>query len=191
MKQVLTTGDVAKHCGVSLSTVFRWIKEGYISAYTTPGGHHRIVLGEFHRFLQRNDMPIPESVFTDAELRRRVLVVDDDPRIIEMITDVLADCDRRYEVSSATDGFEAGMMISSFHPHLVILDLMMPRVNGFDICRRIRLNPETSSVKILAVTGFANSANRDRILSLGADDYLEKPLDTGQLVDRVSQLLAA
>jgi len=189
MKPVLTTGDVAKYCGVSLSTVFRWIKEGYLPAYTTPGGHHRILLSEFRAFLERNEMPIHKAFFAEAEAKRRILIVDDDPQIAEMIPRILADFDDRLEFASAKDGFEAGMLMTSFRPHLLILDLVMPRVDGFQMCRQIRANPDTAEVKILAITGFAGPENREHILTLGADGYLEKPLNTEALVEKVGHLL--
>jgi len=66
MKSALTTGDVARYCHVTPSTVSRWIKKGYLRAYATPGGHYRILLGEFRAFLERNSMPINEAFFSEV-----------------------------------------------------------------------------------------------------------------------------
>lgn len=193
MKPFLTTGDVAKCCHVSLSTVFRWIKRGYLAAYTTPGGHHRILLSEFRAFLERNRMPINEAFFSGTEAVRRILIVDDEPQVVDFITRALSHYDDRFEIASTSDSFEAGMLLTSFQPDLVILDLKMPGVNGAQICHRIRTNSDMADTKILVLTAFAESENIERSLALDADDYddyIEKPLDTEKFLEKVGRLVA-
>ena len=191
MKPFFTTGDVARYCHVSISTIFRWIKEGYLPAYTTPGGHHRILPSEFRAFLERHRMPTDEAFLSGAEAEKRILIVDDEPQVTELITRALSNDNDQFEIVSTDDGFEAGMLLTSFEPHLVILDLMMPTLNGFQICKRIRANPDTADIKILVVTGFADPDNVERILALGADDYMEKPLNTEEFLEKIDQLVAA
>lgn len=190
MKPVLTTGDVARYCHVSITTVFKWIKKGYLPAYTTPGGHHRILPSEFRAFLERNRMPINEAFFSEDEAESRILIVDDEPQVVQLITQVLSHDDERFEIASTSNAFEAGMLLTSFQPHLVILDLMMPGVNGFQICERIRANPDMADIKILVVTAFADRENVERILALGADDYMGKPLNTEEFLEKVGRLVA-
>ena len=189
MKPALTTGDVARYCSVSLSTVFRWVREGILDAYTTPGGHHRILVGEFRAFLERNSMPIDEFFFAGTREKKHVLIVDNDPHFVKHLTQALNDYHAQLEIASAGDDFEAGMLITSFRPHLVILNPMMPCISGFQICERLRTHQDTANMKILAVTGFDDSKSRERVLASGIDDYVEMPLDAEEFARKVTQLL--
>jgi len=186
---MLTTGDVARYCQVSSVTVFRWIKSGKLKAYTTPGGHFRIRQSDLRDFLISNGMPIEPALFKDSS-RKRVLVVDDKPDVLMVISRALTEGPDEYEVETAQDGFEAGLKLADFQPDLLILDLMMPRVNGFEVCELIRSTPNYQHIKILIVTGYASKDNIARALEAGADDYLEKPLNLHELQQKVRMLLA-
>ena len=185
--RLLTTGDIARYCQVSPVTVFRWIRSGKLKAYTTPGGHHRIRQSDFRNFLIGSGMPIDKAFFSGTS-SKRILIVDDEPDVLAIVTRALAE--GPYELETATDGFEAGMKLSDFQPDLLILDLMMPRVDGFEVCELVRSNPNYSHVKILIVTGYANQENIARALEVGADDVLEKPLNLHELQQKVNALLA-
>lgn len=185
--RLLTTGDVARYCQVSPVTVFRWIRSGKLKAYTTPGGHHRIRQSDFRGFLLNSGMPIDQAFFSEGN-SKRILIVDDQPDALAVITRALAK--GPYETETAMDGFEAGMKLSDFQPDLLILDLMMPRVDGFEVCKLVRSNPFHQHVRILIVTGYANEENIARALEAGADDYLEKPLNLHELQQKVQALLA-
>jgi len=184
--KLLTTGDVARYCQVSPVTVFRWIKNGKLKAYTTPGGHHRIRQSDFRDFLISNGMPIDEAFFS-GRTRKRILIVDDEPNVLTVMARALEK--GPYELETALDGFEAGMKLSDFRPDLLILDLMMPRVNGFEVCELIRSTSNYQHMKILIVTGYASEENITRALEAGADDYLKKPLNIHELQQKVEALL--
>jgi excisionase family DNA binding protein len=185
--KLLTTGDVARYCQVSPVTVFRWIKDGKLKAYTTPGGHHRVRQSDFRTFLISSGMPIDEGFFS-GRTHKHILIVDDEPDVIEIVSRALKE--GPYELETATDGFEAGMKLSDFKPDLLILDLMMPRVNGFEVCELVRSNSTHHQVKILIVTGYANEENIARALEAGADDYLAKPLNIHELQQKVKEMLS-
>jgi DNA-binding response OmpR family regulator len=118
---------------------------------------------------------------------KKILIVDDDPQMPKLLTTILSA--HQYETEVAADGFEAGVKVTEFKPHLIILDLMMPGMDGFEVCRRIKENSGTSLIKILAITGFDSQENRDRIMGAGADDYLAKPLAKDTLLQHIINLL--
>ncbi len=189
LERLLTTGEIADYCQVSRVTVFQWIKKQQLPAFSTPGGHYRVKLSDFRRFLEKYDMPVDSTFFN--QYKDRILVVDDDPQVVDFIIRALqADEGRRQrDLETAANGFEAGLKIASFKPHLVLLDLMMPGLDGFKICEQVKSNPETEHIKVLIVTGFGSEENLEQILQLGADDYLVKPLNVAELQERVRDLL--
>jgi excisionase family DNA binding protein len=190
-ERLLTTGEIADYCQVSRVTVFQWIRKEQIPAFSTPGGHYRVKLSDFRRFLEQYDMPVDRAFFNQD--KERILVVDDNSQVADFIASALEGDDEEYrrELEKAADGFEAGLKIASFKPHLVVLDLMMPGLNGFKVCEQVKSDPETRDIKVLVVTGYASDENISRALELGADDYLVKPLDTQELQDRVRELLGS
>lgn len=182
-KNLLTTGDVAAHCHVTYETVNAWIKAGKLPSFTTPGRHHRISVDAFRDFLETYHLPPYQGTG-----HHRVLVVDDSPEVVKMLTRLLK---RKYgcEVASAADGFEAGIQVATFQPDLVVLDLKMPQMDGFQVCRRLKTRPETRRTKVLVLTGFATPENIRRVMEAGADDWLGKPFDPEELKRKVSALL--
>lgn len=183
----LSTGEAAVFCHVSQVAIYKWIKEGKLKAYKTPGNHHRIQVVDFVKFLERYGMPVPEGLLTQS--RKRILIVDDEPGVIGFITRILRSIDEDYEVSSAFDGYGAGEKVTSFHPDLIILDLRMPGMDGFEVCQRIKANPETKNIKILAITGYAEVENIRKIIESGAEHCLMKPILEEELKTWVAKLL--
>jgi len=116
----------------------------------------------------------------------RILIVDDDPQILKMMRKLLTN--QGYETAAASDGFEAGVKVVQFNPDLVVLDLMMPGMDGFEVCKRIKGNTGTSHIKVLAVSGYDTEENREKIIKAGADGFLPKPIDMGVILNEVKQL---
>ena len=117
-----------------------------------------------------------------------VLVVDDDPSTVKIATGVLETLDG-IKVATASDGFEAGLQVVAFEPDLLILDLMMPGADGFEVCRRIRRDPDLAQIKILILTAHGTHENLERVLEAGADDFMHKPVDVERLRQQVRTLL--
>jgi len=188
-ERLLTTGEIAEYCQVSRVTVFQWIKKHQIPAFSTPGRHYRVKLSDFRRFLEEYHMPVDPAFFD--QYKERILVVDDEPDVVAFIIAALKEGMEEHRVlETAADGFEAGLKIASFNPHLIILDLMMPGLDGFKVCEQVKSDPETAHIKVLVVTGFGTEDNIERALQLGADGYLLKPLaGVDQLQERVRDLL--
>jgi len=184
----LSTGDVARYCGVSPGAVWKWVKKGRLKAYRVPGGQYRIERGAFKAFLRENDMQVDPSFF--ARPVKRVLIIDDEPTIVEVVARAVQQLGESVEVATAADGFEAELQIATFKPDLLVLDLMMPQVDGFEVCRLVRRSPNTAHMKILIVTAYGIHENIERALRAGADDFMHKPLNIPSLVAKVGGLLA-
>jgi excisionase family DNA binding protein len=184
---ILTTSDVARYCRVTTDGVLRWIRADKLKAFATPGGHYRIYKSDFREFLERFRMPIDQEFFVAD--RPRILVVDDEPVIVDIISQSLLDQNEGYVIETAVDGYDAGFKLGSFRPDLVIMDLLMPVIDGFELCRRIRSNPDTVNTKVLAITGYPGGNALERMYQIGADLCLVKPLQLDQLRREVARLL--
>lgn len=191
-RRFFTTSEVARYCEVSNDGVLKWIKSGKLQAFATPGGHYRIRAEDFREFLTLYAFPIQESFFgaaTDSPRVTRVLIVDDEPDQREILMRRLRKIDPTWVLDEAGDGYEAGIKIGTIRPDLVVLDLMMPGVDGLSLCRSIRANPDTRSMRVLAVTGDPDEQARARALRAGADLCLAKPIDFARLRHEVLRLL--
>ena len=187
MEDILTVFKASKQCNVSPKTIINWIESGHITAYKTVGGHRRIKKTDLVAFMTKQGIPIPED--TPVEERTRILVVDDDPIIVETIVQSLEEDEHDYEVISASDGFEAGIQVSHFKPHLLILDIMMPDIKGYEVCQKIKGNEETKDIKIIVLSAYLDEEKFKKMKEHGADVCFSKPLPLPQLKEEVARLL--
>jgi DNA-binding response OmpR family regulator len=116
------------------------------------------------------------------------LIVDDDQAVVDLISDVLA-TDARFETKVVNNGFGAGMLAKEYHPDLIILDVMLPDINGQAVCELIRKDPTMSDIKIICISGMVEEDKIADLKTSGADDFLHKPLDIDELVRRICRLL--
>jgi excisionase family DNA binding protein len=179
----LTTGQAASHCQVSTPTVKTWIREGRLRAFKTPGGHARIAVEEFQRFLMRHQMPTYPTPPPPAG----VLVVDDEPQVVEMLVEFLTHHPRGFKIETASDGYEALIKLGSLRPALLILDAMMPKLDGMEVCRQLKRHPETQTIRILGVTGYPEIG--PELLAAGADAVLTKPLALDEIERHLGRLV--
>lgn len=181
---MLTTGEIAKYCGVNFRTVIRWIERGHLKAYQLPGrGDNRVEIEDFLQFLQKNKMPIPEE-FQDQT--KRILVIDDDEPMANAIVRIL----RRqgYETLVAPDGFFAGALLGTFLPHVVTLDLSMPGISGREVLAFIRDCEALEGTRVLVVSGLSIE-ELEAAVEAGADDLLQKPFESEELLKKIQDLL--
>jgi len=179
----LTTGHVAKACEVSLVTVKKWIRLGKLRAFRTPGRHYRVTLEEFQRFRIEYGFP------AEHEGPPGILVVDDEPEMVALVSDALRGIRPAPKLEAASDGYEGMLKVGTFRPHLLVLDLRMPGLDGFEVCRRIKADPATGGTKILAITAYPENSARERALQSGADAFLAKPFTLKALKAEVRRLL--
>ena len=184
-KQVFTTGEAAEICKVSQQTIIRCFDNGRLHGFRVPGSRfRRIPRGELLRFMKANDIPIDGLEST----RKRVLVVDDDEQILDLFLDVFGR-DDRFEVKTAKTGYDAGLLTEKFKPHLILLDYMLPDINGNLVCERVRANAELADTRIIIVSGVVKQDEIDALLHNGADEFFKKPFNIDELVKRVAELL--
>ena len=181
----LTTGEVASRCQVSVGTVKNWIEAGQLEAFRTPGRHFRIRASELHRF------QAAYGFGTETDEAPRILVVDDQQDFVELALDALKDLLPGVRVEGACGGYEALLKIGSFQPHLLLLDLRMPGLDGFEVCRRVKEAPETKATKIVAMTGFEDDQAEQLALTCGADAFLTKRAGLAALGRQIVSLLEA
>ncbi len=185
MKTVFTTGEAAEICKVSQQTIIRCFDSGRLKGFRVPGSRfRRIPRDALVAFMKENG--IPADALDNG--KRKVLVVDDDPEIVELFVDVL-ERDGRFEVKTAATGYDAGILTGEFMPDLVILDYMLPDVNGNVVCRTIRSNPAFEHIKIIIVSGVVNQEEINDLLKAGADEFVKKPFNIEKLIERVGELL--
>lgn len=185
--EILTVSQASKYCKVSPKTIINWIEAGHLKAYKTVGGHRRIKKEDLEQFLKERGMPLPEEPKTEE--RKKILVVDDDKIIVETIVQALEEDEYGYEMISASDGFEAGLQVSHFKPDLIILDIMMPDINGYEVCQKIKSNPETKNIKMIVLSAYLDEEAFRKMKEYGADACFSKPLPLEQLKIEVAKLL--
>jgi excisionase family DNA binding protein len=184
-KAVYTTGEAAEICKLSQQTIIRCFDNGQLEGFRVPGSKFRRIPHEaLMRFMRANNIPI-EGIESG---KIRVLVVDDDPEIVELFVDVLQ-ADGRFEVATAQTGYDAGLMTEQFKPHIVVLDFMLPDINGNVVCRTIRENPALTDIRILIISGMVDPMEVEGLKTAGADDFIKKPFNIEQVIQRMVELV--
>ena len=182
-QKALSTMQVADRCGVHYTTVRRWILDGNLPAYETPGGHLRVLETDVHAFLESRKLRGARNLTGTL----RVLIVDDDATFRESAVEFLGR-QPNVRVRQAADGFAAGRQVSEFQPHVVILDLLMAGMDGFEVCRNIKASPRSRQTRVLVLTGYATSENIAKAKESGADLCMAKPVGLDELRDAVLRL---
>jgi len=182
--EMFSIPQAAKNCSISRGTLWRYVKSGDLKAFLTPGGHHRILKEDLEFFMRERGIYFPDR---DVHEDQKILIVDDDSRVQKYLHTMLSS--NGYGIELASDGFEAGVKTIQFKPDLMILDLFMPGMDGFEVCKQVKNNSNTAHIKILAYTGYDTKENRDRIMQAGADGYLVKPVGKSKLLENLAELL--
>lgn len=176
----LTPNEVASLLMVAPGTVRTWADKGLLRAQTTVGGHRRFLRDEVERFIkeyQTQGVALPSKVL-------RILIVDDDANLLRYLAALIGGVKNvPVEIATAHDGFEAGRMLHAFDPDIILLDLVMPGIDGFHVCRQIRQDPLTCDKRVIAMTGDASPENTDKAIQAGAEYCLAKPLDDEKLLN--------
>lgn len=184
-KKIFTTGEAAAVCKVSQQTIIRCFDSGRLTGFRVPGSKfRRIPRDELIRFMKSNGIPLDAL----EGGRKRVLIVDDDEQIVELFVDLLGG-DPRFEIKTADNGYDAGLLTESFRPHLLILDYMLPDINGNVVCQRIRSNEALEDTRILCVSGVVNQDEVRGLSEAGADAFIKKPFNVQELMDKINELL--
>jgi excisionase family DNA binding protein len=185
LKSVFTTGEVAEICNLSQQTVIRCFDSGRLRGYRVPGSRfRRIPRDALIQFMKEHNIPL-EPLETG---KTRVLVVDDDPAIVEMLVELL-ERDGRFEVATAATGFDAGLRTREFRPDVIVLDYMLPDINGNAVIYSIRNDESLRDVRIIIISGLIEREHVEKLLQEGADDFIQKPFGIEELVNRITELV--
>ncbi len=184
-KTVFTTGEAAKICKVSQQTIIRCFDNGSLKGFRVPGSRfRRIPRDQLYAFMKDNGIP------TDAleSGQKKILIVDDDEELVELMVDVFR-TDGRFEIKTANNGFDAGMLVKEFLPDLVVLDVMLPDINGKEVCQRVRSDSTMESVKIICISGMVEQDKIADLRAAGANDFMNKPFTVDRLLERCLGML--
>ena len=189
---LLGAREAAEYLSVSLATLYRIEREGKLAPFRTPGGHRRYSLEMLNDYLERSrrrslpaNPPIKHaknvqgSRLPDSPVR--ILVVDNDPDTVALIVRVLREDSEVYEFASASNGYEAGVQVMAFKPDLIVLSMTGPETDEFEVCKKMKSDPETEHIKVVGVVGCGENGTIEEMLCCGADDCLIKPLQIEEL----------
>lgn len=185
MKEYFSIPQAAKLCSVNRTTMLRWANSKKIKSYCTPGGHKRILKEDLKEWFSAHNLPFDIKKLQND--RTKILIVDDDVRVRNYLKKILGGVFT--DIEEAMDGFDAGKKLIQFDPDLIILDLFMPDMDGFKLCKNIKTDESTKKIKILILSGHGTKENQDKALSLGADAFLCKPSLKKEIIDCVEKLL--
>lgn len=186
-ERTFTTFEVARLCGVFHTTVINWVNKGKLKARVTPGGHRRIPLSELVPFMKKYDMPVPADI---EDVHRQVLVLDDEPMMTRLIEKGFSKHRDRFSVQVSNNPVDALVLVGKKLPDLLIMDLMMPVMDGFQVCQILKSSPATKDMKIIAISGRKLSTAQQDFLTKNVDEFVQKPFEMTDLVGTVDRLLA-
>jgi len=186
MGKNLSTFAIARMLHVDPGSVANWIDQNLLKAHRTPGGHRRVTAEDLVKFLREHKMPIPKEL--DAA-PSRVVIVDDEPAITQLIAWAIKAAMPEREVVEAHDGFRAGTIVATLRPDVVILDLKMPGMDGYEVCRLIKTQDSTKQTDVLAMTAFPSPESIRKIMDCGARVCLTKPLNMEALLNEIKASL--
>jgi excisionase family DNA binding protein len=173
--RLLTSHEVGDLLQVDPTSVAKWVNQGRITAFRTPGGHRRIRVGDLVAFLKTHNMPIPVGL--QGPGRRRLLIVDDNEAQLKALGRLLKPYRAQVDVALVANGIDALVLVGAFKPHLIVLDVFMPELNGIEVCRRLKAKPETQDITVVIASAALTDELSKEALAAGADRCLPKPLD--------------
>jgi len=186
VKDVLTTGEVAKICNVAPRTVSKWFDSGALHGYRIPGSKdRRIPLNQLIRFMKQHGMPL-NGLMTGAT---RILIVDDEQDIVEVLEKILED-EAKYEVEVTRGGFAAGVMADKFRPHVILLDMHLKDVDAPEVCKLVKKSPDLQLTKVIAMSGKLTEGQSQGLIQGGFDGYLKKPFHVRPVIESIEDATA-
>jgi len=185
MKEVYSTGEAAKVCRVSQQTIIRCFDAGKLEGFFVPGSRFRRIPREnLIKFMRENNIPLSNL----EPGKKKVLVVDDEPELVVLLVDVL-ERDGRFEVKTASTGYDAGLLTQQIRPDLIVLDYMLPDINAGVVCKTIRSNPSLANTQILLISGIVEEEKVRDLYTLGVKAFMHKPFRIDDLVAKIAELL--
>jgi two-component system, OmpR family, response regulator len=187
-KKPLSVGQVAEICRVSKKTVLNWIYDGALKAFTTYGGHYRVWPANVKKFLDSAGMDIPFDYVDD--LTTHILIIDDDNDYTQMLKSAINAELPTVEVVTTDDGYEGLMLIGEIKPQLVILDIKMPKVDGFQVLELLKNRKnEHQDMKVLVISGYLDAETKQQLSKTIADYSMDKLTDVSILIKTIMAIV--
>jgi len=187
-EKIYTTYQIGKFCQVNIRTVIRWIETGKLKAYTTPGGHRRVKWSDLINFLTNNKMPIPSKL--EGEKKKKILIVDDDPDFYKKASEILGKIQgQEIEIKNTASGFDAGILVAEWYPDLILLNFIIPDLDGFEITKRIRRKERIKNIPIIAISPTTNPIELKKIKNCGVDAVITKDIESSSFLEKVNRFL--
>lgn len=183
-KKPLSVGQVAEICRVSKKTVLNWIYDGGMKAFTTYGGHYRVWPANVRKFLDTTGMDIPFDYVDDRTTH--ILVIDDDNDFSTILKSAITTELPEVEVTTTDDGYEGLMLIGELKPQLVILDIKMPKLDGFQVLELLKNRKTEQDLKVLVITGYLDPATRQQLSKTIADHWIDKLSDITTMIKTIA-----
>ena len=174
-KDFLTPNEAASLLMVSPITIRQWAQKGILEAQTTAGGHRRFSRHVVERFARERGIDLPGN-------DDRLLIVDDNRQFNHYLQALFSAQVDHIEIFSAYDGFEAGRLVQQHKPDVVLLDVMMPGIDGIEVCRSLKSDPETAHIRVVAMTGYHSPELENKMLAAGAQVLLRKPFSSEEVL---------
>lgn len=188
---VFSAMEVARICGVVNQTAINWIKNGSLKAFSTPGKQYRVYPDDLAAFMVRKSMKVPEEILSLCKRppveTRSLLIVDDDRGLNSVLKMYMQKRIAGLSVFQAFDGFEAGSLMVEKQPNCLILDLDLPGIDGFGLCKKISESDVYGNPSIIVVTALERGGVESDVMALGVKRFFKKPLNLLSLVDCVSE----
>lgn len=187
---VFSALEVANICGVVNQTAINWIKGGHLKAFKTPGGQFRVYPDDLAAFMNERSMRIPQellAVCSSAQFApKSVLIVDDDKGLNNVLAKYIGNKFEGLQIFQAFDGFDAGSQMTAEHPTCVIIDLNLPGIDGFDLCKRIHENDTFGKPAIIVMTALEDATIESRLKGFGVRSFFKKPLNLVEICEALS-----
>ncbi|OGS12297.1 MAG: hypothetical protein A2234_05900 [Elusimicrobia bacterium RIFOXYA2_FULL_58_8] len=181
-----STFEVGKICNVAHTTVISWIERKELAAHTTPGGHRRAYQNDLLVFLKKYKMRIPPELL-EAERKPGILIVDDDAEILVMLSRAFKEHAPEFQVRATQNGMEALMLVGREPPRVIILDVVMPGMDGLTLCRTLKAGASSKQIKVLVITGKKLTVQERGYFMETVDGIFHKPFSAIKLVQRAVQ----
>jgi excisionase family DNA binding protein len=181
-KKYCTPMEAAAILMVSPVTVREWARKGVLPSVSTAGGHRRFLLDELKTFAATHGIHLEEQAAEAAADPMRILLVDDNEIFATYLREIIVHANPAARVEWASDGFEAGQLTEVLRPQLVVVDLQMPRIDGIELCKRLRASPTTAKARIIVLSGALTEERIAAARAAGADDWLGKGASRGEIL---------
>ena len=182
VKNYLTPKEVSELLMVSTASVRLWAESGTLKARVTAGGHRRFKLDDIKEFALKKNIQLN----ADLNENTKILIVDDDVQFSGFLKILLEREINNVEVLISLDGFDAANKLSEFSPNVMLLDLRMPGLDGFQVCHHVKQSPLQNHIRVIAISGDVTDTDIEKIKNMGAETCLRKPLDVPLLFKQLN-----